>query len=79
LAQGAHANSKVLAKFRRQKSIKSPSVRFLPLAKMVQGAHANSEVLAKFRKFKRIKDTWSNPIGAEADFVHFANSEIFGY
>jgi len=32
-----------------------------------------------FRKFKWIRNTWSNSIGAEAYFIHFANSEIFGY
>ena len=46
---------------------------------MFQRGFAISEVLAKFRKFKWIRDTWSKLIGAEAYFVHFANSEIFGY
>jgi len=34
------------------------------------------EVLARSKKSNRIRATWSHPIGAEEDFLHFANSEI---
>jgi len=36
-------------------------------------------MLARSRISNRIRATWSHPIGAEADFQHFTDSEIFSY
>jgi len=77
--QSQHAISEVSSKAQNHNSRNSLLASFSPLVKSVQSLHAISNVLASSRSSNRIRDTWSNPIWAEADFVQLANSKSFGY
>jgi len=57
----------------------SPLANISPLAKLHHKDFAISEVTSELQEVKWIRATWSHLIGAEADFQHFADSEIFGY
>ena len=73
LLQEAFAISEVLAKSRSRRP------EFCHQRESSSEVSPSTKFPTNFRKVKWIRDTWSNSIGAEADFIHFANSEIFGY
>jgi len=71
-------------RFRHQRSSEAEGQTSLlanisPLAKLHLREFAISEVISELQEFKWIRATWSHLIGAEADFQHFADSEIFSY
>jgi len=80
LAKSWQSSSEVspLAKFRSRRPNFAIS-EYLPLVKLHQRDFAISEVIIELQKIQVDKGHVGNSIGAEANSIHFANSEIFGY